>query len=337
MDIVLVVTVLLALTFAATNGFHDASNSIATLVATRGATPAQAVVLSGTFNMAGAVLLGTAVATTIASIVDLPADRVVPAIAAGLVGATSWNILTWWRGLPSSSGHALVGGLVGAALVDGGTAAVLWGGMDGLHPVGVIGTLVALFVSPFVGLLMGYLIMSILRLVTRRWTMAWRTPVRGGGWVAAAGLSYSHGANDAQKAMGLIAAVLVAGGVTNEFVVPLWAKLATGVALTLGTALGGWRIVRTVGRRIYPLTPLDSLSSQTASTAVIYTASVLGAPVSTTQVVASSVVGVGGGRRRWGHVRWTVVREMVLAWVMTIPAAGMLGAAVMMVWRWVAR
>ena len=208
-----------------------------------------------------------------------------------------------------------------------------WGSMDGVHPVGVIGTLVALFVSPFLGLLMGYAIVAVLRVVSRRWTRAWRTPVRGGGWVAAAALSYSHGANDAQKAMGLIAAVLFAGGITDELVVPLWVKVVTGVSLTLGTALGGWRIVRTVGRRIFPLTPLDSLSSQTASATVIYAASVLGAPVSTTQVVASSVVGVGGGHRRWGHVRWAVVRQMLLAWVMTIPAAGILGAACMIAWN----
>lgn len=332
MDVV-VVTVALALAFAVTNGFHDASNAIATLVATRGATPAQAVVLSGTFNLAGAILLGTAVASTIGSIVDLPADQLSSAVASGLVAATSWNLFTWWKGLPSSSGHALVGGLVGAALAAGGTDAVLWGGMDGVHPVGVIGTLVALFVSPFLGLLMGYAIVAVLRVVSRRWTRAWRTPVRGGGWVAAAALSYSHGANDAQKAMGLIAAVLFAGGITDELVVPLWVKVVTGVSLTLGTALGGWRIVRTVGRRIFPLTPLDSLSSQTASTTVIYAASVLGAPVSTTQVVASSVVGVGGGHRRWGHVRWAVVRQMLLAWVMTIPAAGILGAACMIAWN----
>lgn len=333
MQALLVVTVALALAFATTNGFHDASNAIATLVATRGATPAQAVVLSGVFNLAGAILVGTAVASTIASIVVLPADLLIPATAAGLVAATSWNLLTWRVGLPSSSGHALLGGLVGAALVVGGAEAVRWGGMDGLHPVGVIGTLVALFVSPFIGLFMGYLIVVVLRVAALRWTRAWRTPVRRGGWLAAAALSFSHGANDAQKAMGVIAAVLLAGEVTTDLVVPLWVKVATGAALTIGTALGGWRIVRTVGRRIFPLTALDSLSSQGASTAVIYTASVLGAPVSTTQVVASSVVGVGGGHQRWGHVRWAVVREMLLAWVMTIPAAGMLGALCMMAWN----
>lgn len=336
MDVALVVAIALAGAFALTNGFHDASNAIATLVATRGATPGQAVALSAVFTMAGALLLGTAVADTIATIVDLPADETVAAVGAGLAGATAWNLLTWWKGLPSSSGHALVGGLVGAALVEGGTDAVLWGGFDGWHPVGVLGTLVALVLSPFVGLALGYVLLRLLRGLARRWTTAWRGPMTGVGWVASAGLSSSHGANDAQKAMGVIAALLLAAGVSDELTVPLWAKVLTGLALTMGTALGGWRIVRTVGRRIFPLTPMDSVSSQVASTAVIYTASVIGAPVSTTQVVASSVVGVGGGRRRWGHVRWEVVREMLLAWLTTIPAAGVLAAGILLIWRGVA-
>lgn len=335
-DIQLVLAVTLAAAFALTNGFHDASNAIATLVATRGATPAQAVGLSAVFNMAGAVLLGTAVADTIAKIVQLPPEATVAAVGSALAGATMWNLVTWWRGLPSSSGHALVGGLVGAALAEGGADAVLWGGFDGWHPVGVVGTLIALVVSPVAGLLLGYLILRLVRRMSRRWTAAMRGPVAGAGWAAAAGLSFSHGGNDAQKAMGVIAALLLAAGATDELTVPMWAKVLTGLALTLGTAAGGWRIVRTIGRRIFPLTPMDSFASQAASTAVIYTASVIGAPVSTTQVVASSVVGIGGGRRRWGHVRWEVVREMLVAWLTTIPASGLLAAGFLVLWKAVA-
>ncbi len=328
--------VTLAAAFALTNGFHDASNAIATLVATRGATPGQAVALSAVFNMAGAVLLGTAVANTIAKIVELPPEATVAAVGAALAGATTWNLVTWWRGLPSSSGHALVGGLVGAAIAEGGTSAVLWGGFDGWHPVGVVGTLVALIISPILGLGLGYLLLRLLRRASRRWTSAMRGPMVGAGWVASAGLSFSHGANDAQKAMGVIAALLLGAGVTDELSVPMWAKVLTGVALTLGTAAGGWRIVKTIGRRIFPITPMDSVASQAASTAVIYTASVIGAPVSTTQVVASSVVGTGGGRQRWGHVRWEVVREMLIAWFTTIPAAALLAAGFLVIWKAVA-
>jgi PiT family inorganic phosphate transporter len=332
-DAGLILAIALALAFALTNGFHDAANAIATLVATRGATPARAIALSSVFNMLGAVLLGTAVADTIGKIVQVAPDETIAVIGSALAGATLWNLITWWRGLPSSSGHALVGGLLGAALAAGGPDAVNWGGFDGWHPVGVIGTLVALVVSPIVGFAVGFVLLRALRRGSRRWTARWRGPVVGTEWVAAAALSYSHGANDAQKAMGVIAALLVAGGQLDTFEVPLWVKLVTGLALTLGTALGGWRIVKTIGRRIFRLRPLDSLASQSSSTSVIFTASLIGAPVSTTQVVASSVVGIGAGRRRWKHVRWAIVREMGLAWLTTIPAAAVLAVAVLGIWE----
>lgn len=337
MEVGLILAVGFAVTFALTNGFHDASNAIATLVATRGATPGQAVALSAVFNMAGAVLLGTAVADTIGKIVTVPQGQMVAVVGAGLAGATAWNLITWWRGLPSSSGHALVGGLVGAAVADGilsgSTGSVHWGGFDGWHPTGVIGVLVALLISPVLGFAVAFLLLRFLRLVSRRWTTRWINPVRTGGWIAAAGLSFSHGSNDAQKAMGVIAVLLLASGHTTTMTVPLWAKVVTGVALTAGTALGGWRIVKTIGQRIFSLTPLDSFTSQASSTAVILGASLIGAPVSTTQVVASSVVGTGGGRRRWKHVRWQVVREMGVAWLTTIPAAALLAVLVLVIWR----
>lgn len=337
MEVGLILAVGFAVTFALTNGFHDASNAIATLVATRGATPGQAVALSAVFNMAGAVLLGTAVADTIGKIVTVPQGQMVAVVGAGLAGATAWNLITWWRGLPSSSGHALVGGLVGAAgadgILSGSTGSVHWGGFDGWHPTGVIGVLVALLISPVLGFAVAFLLLRFLRLVSRRWTTRWINPVRAGGWIAAAGLSFSHGSNDAQKAMGVIAVLLLASGHTTTMTVPLWAKVVTGVALTAGTALGGWRIVKTIGQRIFSLTPLDSFTSQASSTAVILGASLIGAPVSTTQVVASSVVGTGGGRRRWKHVRWQVVREMGVAWLTTIPAAALLAVLVLVIWR----
>ncbi len=339
MEVGLIVAIGFAITFALTNGFHDASNAIATLVATRGATPGQAVLLSAVFNMAGAVLLGTAVADTIGKIVTVPQGQMVAVVGAGLAGATAWNLLTWWLGLPSSSGHALVGGLVGSAVADGilsgsgGLGSVHWGGFEGWHPTGVIGVLVALFISPPLGFAVAFGLLRLMRMLSRRWTTRWSAPVRGGGWIAAAGLSFSHGGNDAQKSMGVIAALLLASGHTSTMTVPLWAKVVTGVALTMGTALGGWRIVKTIGRLIFSLTPLDSFTSQATSTAVILGASLIGAPVSTTQVVASSVVGVGGGRRRWKHVRWQIVREMGVAWLTTIPAAALLAVVVLLVWR----
>jgi PiT family inorganic phosphate transporter len=324
----------LAFAFALTNGFHDASNSIATLVATRAATPLQAIVLASVFNMLGPILVGSAVAATIAGIVQVPQDEVIEVVGAGLIGATAWNLLTWWRGLPSSSGHALVGGLVGAALVAGGPDAVNWGGFDGWHPVGVVGTLVALAVSPVLGYLAAFLLLRALRRSLRRGGARLRSPVNRSQWLGAAALSFSHGSNDAQKAVGLVAALLVAGGKADSLSAPLWVTVGSAAALTLGTALGGWRIVETIGRRIYRIRALDGLSSQAGSSAVILGSSLIGAPVSTTHVVASSIVGIGAGRRRWHHVRWRIVREMGTAWLTTIPAAAAIAALAFMIWRW---
>src|SRR4051794_37473248 len=233
-----------ALAFTLTNGFHDASNAIATLVATRGARPAQAITLSAAFNLLGAVVFGTAVATTIAGIVTVADSEVVAVIGSGLLAATLWNLGTWWRGLPSSSGHALVGGLVGSALAEAGTGAVNWGGLDGWHPVGVLGVLIALAVSPVIGLAFGLGLSRGLRSVLGRVSRRAHEPIRGSEWVMSAALSFSHGANDAQKGMGAIAALLVATDHLDSFGVPLSVKVTCGAALTVGTALGAWRLVR---------------------------------------------------------------------------------------------
>jgi PiT family inorganic phosphate transporter len=322
-----------SIAFAFTNGFHDAANSIATLVATRGARPGQAITLAAVFNMLGALLVGSAVADTIAGIVTVPASQAVAVIGSGVLAATLWNVLTWWRGLPSSSAHALVGGLVGAALAEAGSGAVRLGGLEGLKPVGVLGVLIALAVSPLLGLGFGFVFVRLDRRLLRRATRRVRSPIRGAEWVMSAALSFGHGSNDAQKAMGVVAALLVASGHLSSLSVPLWVTVCCGAALTLGTAMGGWRIIRTIGRRIVRLASIDGFASQSASTAVILPASYLGAPVSTTQVVASSVVGVGGGRRRWSHVRWSVVRSIAYAWLLTLPASALLGAIIQVIWR----
>ncbi len=332
MDFGLVLAVALAIAFAATNGLHDASNAIATLITTRAARPGQAIVLAAVFNLLGPLLLGAAVADTIAGIVTVPPSVAVEVIGSGLAAAVAWNLVTWRFGLPSSSGHALVGGLVGAAVVEGGVDAVNWGGFDGWHPVGVIGTLVALAVSPVLGGLGALVVIRMLRRLGRRATRRVDPPIRAAQWVTSAALAFSHGANDAQKSVGVTAALLLAGGETATLTAPFWVKVACAVALTAGTALGGWRIIRTVGRRIYRIQSVDGLASQTASAAVVFGASVVGGPVSTTQVVASSIVGVGGGRRRWHHVHWLVVRNIGLAWVVTLPASAILAVAFLAVW-----
>ena len=334
MDLGLVIALALALAFAATNGLHDASNAIATLVATRAATPLQAIIMASFFNMLGPLLLGAAVADTIAGIVTVSPDEAVAVIGSGLAAAVIWNLLTWRRGLPSSSSHALVGGLVGAAIVEGGIHAVQWGGLDGWHPVGVFGVLIALAISPVFGLLTALIVIRLLRRLAHKATRKWIPVIGNSQWVTSATLAFSHGANDAQKSVGIIAALLLASGEIDSLETPAWVIPACSIALTLGTALGGWKIIRTVGQRIYRISSVDGLASQSSSAGVIFGASLLGAPTSTTQVVASSVVGIGGGRRRWRHVNWAIVREMGLAWLITLPASALLAVAIFEVVQW---
>jgi Phosphate/sulphate permeases len=328
----LVVAIIVAVAFDVTNGFHDSANAIAALVVTRAARPGQAVVLASVFTLLGPVIAGTAVADTVGGIVTVDPTLVVPVVGAGLTGALVWNLLTWWRGLPSSSSHALVGGLVGAALVQGGFDAVFWGGFDGLRPVGVLGVLAALAVAPFVGFAVGFVGLRFSAFALRRARREIEGPIRRSEWGTAAALAFSHGTNDAQKTMGVITLLLFAQGEISSFTVPLWVKLLTATALTFGTSVGGWRIIRTIGRRIYPVRLLDGLVSQAGSAGVILVSGALGAPVSTSQVVASSVAGVGAGQR-WRHVRWAIVREMAIAWVITLPASAALAAAALPLWR----
>jgi PiT family inorganic phosphate transporter len=331
--VALALAVSFSIAFAFTNGFHDAANAIATMVATRAARPGQAIVLAAIFNMLGALVIGSAVADTIAGIVTVPASDAVEVIGAGVLAATIWNILTWRLGLPSSSAHALVGGLCGSAFAEAGISAIRWGGLEGIKPVGIAGVMIALAISPVIGFGFGLLFARIDRRLLRRATRRVRSPIQASEWAMSAALAFGHGANDAQKAMGVLAALLLASGHLSSLTIPIWVKLTCGSALTLGTAMGGWRIIRTIGRRIFHLASIDAFASQSASTAVILPASYIGAPVSTTQVVASSVVGVGGGNRRWRHVRWSVVRSIAYAWVLTLPGSALLGAIILVAWR----
>ena len=333
MDAGLAVAIALAIAFAVTNGLHDASNAIATLVATRAARPGQAIVLATIFNLIGPFVVGAAVADTIGGIVTVSASATTEVIGCGLAAAVTWNMVTWALGLPSSSGHALVGGLVGSALVEGGLDAVRWGGIESGKPVGVLGTLIALAISPVLGGLAALAVIRLLRRLARRLTRAWAGSVTAGQWAMSSALAFSHGANDAQKAVGVVAALLLGAGKIDSLSAPTWATLACAAALTAGTAFGGWRIIRTVGRRIYRLQPVEGLASQTSSAGVIFGASLLGAPTSTSQVVATSVVGIGWGRRRLRHVNWSVVRQIGLAWLITMPVTALLGAATLELWR----
>jgi PiT family inorganic phosphate transporter len=323
-----IVTIAFVVFFDFTNGFHDASNMISTLVASRAISPAQSVLLVGGFTLLGPILGGTAVADTIGSFVsiaDLPVANALGVILCGLLGAISWNLLTWWLGLPSSSSHALVGGLTAAVAVGYGADHVVWGFKEALagRPTGIAKVLAALLLSPLLGFIVAYGLHGFVRLLLRAATPAVNRPLRRGQWLTASALAFSHGTNDAQKGMGVITLVLVLTGQLESFAVPLWVMALSATALTLGTTLGGWRIVRTVGFGLFKLRPLHGFDVQLASSMVIFGASLVGGPVSTTHVVSTSIMGVGA-QERPRAVRWQRAREIVLAWLLTLPGAGML-------------
>jgi PiT family inorganic phosphate transporter len=334
MDLVLAAAIVMALAFALTNGFQDAANAIATLVATHAAEPLPAILMAAVANLLGPLLVGAAVADTVATIVTVDPRIAVAVIGAGLSGAVLWNFVTWYRGIPSSSSHALVGGLVGAAIVSAGIEAVAWGPVIDGRLGGVLGILLGIILATVLGFGVSWILERVALRLARRATTRVARPVRGAQWVTSAWLAFSHGANDASKAVGVIAAMLVASGHIEDVAeTSTLVVFGCSLALTIGTAFGGWRIVKTIGRRIYPIRSLDGLVSQTSSAGVIFGASLGGLPISTSQVVSTSVVGIGAGRRRWHHVSWEVVREIGVAWLTTMPAAAILAVMTLPLWR----
>ncbi|AWI79609.1 MAG: inorganic phosphate transporter [Betaproteobacteria bacterium HGW-Betaproteobacteria-13] len=339
-DLVLVITVCAVATvllFDYTNGFHDAANVVATVIASRAMSPAQAVSVVAVFEFLGPLLGGTAVANTIGGFVDLagvPVMLSLGVLLAGLIGAIGWNLLTWWKGIPSSSSHALVGGLVGAVVSSAGVDHVVWGfsALAEGHLSGVTKVLLALVLSPLLGFFVGYLIHRFLSLLFRAARPTLNRHLRLSQYVTTAGLAFAHGANDAQKSMGILTLVLLLGGFIPSFDVPLWVMLVCAIAMTAGVLTGGWRIVRTLGFAVYKVRPLHALDSQLTSAAVILSASLVGAPVSTSHVVASSIMGIGASERP-RSVRWGKAGEIVATWVITIPASAAAGAMVLLLLR----
>lgn len=320
-------TVVIVLLFDFTNGFHDAANIVATVIASRAMTPAQAVIVVAVFEFLGPLLGGTAVANTIGSVVAL--DGVTPSLSlaillCGLIGAITWNLGTWYFGIPSSSSHALVGGLAGAVVVSVGSSHVVWGlsELANGHLTGIIKVLAALLISPLAGFWIGFLMHRLLHGLLIAANPAANARLRGLQFVTAAGLAFSHGANDAQKSMGILTLVLLLGGFIPRFEVPFWVVLACACAMTLGILSGGWRIVRTLGFSIYRVRPIHALGSQLTSAAVILAASTAGAPVSTTHVVATSIMGIGASERPRA-VRWSKAKDIALTWLITIPGAAL--------------
>lgn len=334
MDAVLalaVCAVLIVLVFDYTNGFHDAANIVASVIASRAMTPVQAVLVVGIAEFLGPLLGGTAVANTIGKFISLDgveAPVALTIILCGLIGAIAWNLFTWWRGIPSSSSHALVGGLAGAVVVSVGPDHVVWGVVELTqgHVTGVMKVLAALILSPLVGFWVGFLLHRFMMALLRGARPIMNRNLRNAQWLTAAGLGFSHGANDAQKSMGILTLVLLLGGFIDKFEVPFWVMLACATAITFGILSGGWRIVRTLGFAIYKVRPLHAIDSQLTSAAVIFAASAIGAPVSTTHVVATSIMGIGASERPKA-VRWAKAREIATTWVVTIPGAAAVSVA----------
>ncbi len=317
-DTLIIFVVLLSLAFDYINGFHDTANAIATSVSTRALTPRVAVWMAAGLNFLGA-MYSTGVAKTIGSDLVTSAQMVnEQIIIAAMIGAVIWNLLTWWMGIPSSSSHALVGGVVGAVLVAR--------GYEALKVEGILKIVAALVCSPLIAMLTGLIIMSGLF-----WIFGKKAPHRINPKfkrlqvLTAAMMAFSHGSNDAQKAMGIITLTLVSTGYLTSLEVPLWVKMAAATAMGLGTAAGGWRIIRTMGTKIFKLEPISGFAADLNSSIVIFGATLLHLPVSTTHVVSGSIMGVGTAKRI-SAVRWGVAQQMLMAWVLTIPCTAMVSA-----------
>jgi inorganic phosphate transporter, PiT family len=325
-DFALVILVIaVALVFDYINGFHDAANSIATVVSTRVLKPGHAVIWAAFFNFVAAFVFGTAVAKTVGSgMVDISVVTT-SVILAGLTGAIVWDLITWYYGLPTSSSHALIGGYAGAAIVKVGPSALI--------PAGWTKTLIFIVLAPGLGFILGFTLMVIVY-----WICQGMKPSRVDQHfrklqlLSAAAYSLGHGGNDAQKTMGIIAGALFAGGMLSEFTIPFWVVLAAHGAISLGTLAGGWRIIHTMGSKITRLQPVGGFAAETAGAVSLFTATALGVPVSTTHTITGAIIGVGS-TRRLSAVRWGIAGQIVWAWILTIPmSAGIAGATWYLLW-----
>jgi PiT family inorganic phosphate transporter len=306
-----------ALAFGFMNGFNDSANIVATIISSRAISPRRALMLSAVGHFIAPFIFGTAVATTIGQEFVQPYANTVAVVLAALLAAIVWNLITWLLGIPSSSSHALIGGLVGAAIAGYGVDAVQ------LH--GLTKIVTALLLSPPAGLLGGYVFMKLVLFLARGASPRINWLFKRGQALTALALALTHGSNDAQMTMGIITMGLVGARFLTQFHVPSWVTAASAGAISLGTAMGGWRIIRTLGGRFYKIRPVHSFTAQITSAAVILGAALLGGPVSTTQVVSSAILGVGSAERL-SKVRWGVVGNIAVAWVLTIPASGLLAA-----------
>ncbi len=315
----LVLVIVLALVFNFLNGVHDSSNIVATMISSRAFRPLTALTLTALAEFLGPFLFGVAVATTIGDEIVRPDAITLDVITSCLLGAIIWNLVTWFMGIPSSSSHALIGGLIGAVF--------LATGLDVLRLAGLIKVLIALFASPLIGFVCGFILTRLIFFMARDATPRINELFKRGQFVTAVGLAFSHGTNDAQKTMGILTLSLVISGSLPVFHIPIWVIASSAGAIALGTSLGGWRLIRTLGGKFYKVRPVHSFSAQLTSAIVILISSLVGGPVSTTQVVSSALVGVGSAER-FGKVHWSVAGEIMTAWLITIPVSALTSAGI---------
>lgn len=317
MSPILIVMIALAIIFDFLNGIHDSSNIVATMISSRAFSPRVALGVTALAEFSGPFIFGVAVAETIGHEVVAAEAITLSVLLAALLSAIVWNLITWFLGIPSSSSHALIGGMIGAVAIGAGWRAIEFSGIEKI--------LIALFISPITGLMLGYLFTKIIFFFASFYSPKINNVFRKSQIFTAVALALSHGTNDAQKTMGVITLGLVIGGVIPSFVVPSWVIAASAGAIALGTALGGWRLIKTLGAKFYKIRPVHGFSSQITSACVILGASIIGGPVSTTQVVSSSIMGVGSAERA-KMVRWGVAKNIVVAWIITIPATAGIAA-----------
>jgi PiT family inorganic phosphate transporter len=314
-DLIIVIT--LALIFDFLNGMRDSSNIVATMISSRAFSPRTALGIAAIAELLGPFLFGVVVAKTIGDQIVQSSVLTLEVIASALIGAILWNLITWYFGIPGSSSHALIGGLVGAVIVGAGAAAIK---LEGLYTV-----LIALFVVPLVGFVVGFFVTRIIYFLVGGASPRINELFKRGQWFTALVMAFGQGTNDAQKTMGIIALSLVIGNALPVFEVPFWVVAVSAAAIAIGTSLGGWRLIRTLGGKFYKIRPLHSFSTQLSSAGVILVASLFGLPVSASQVVSSAIIGVGSAERA-SQVRWSVAEEIIMAWLITIPASGLLAA-----------
>jgi len=324
MPLNVLVFIALALIFDFLNGFHDSSNIVATLIASRALTGRTALAITAVAEFVGPFLFGVAVATTLGHEVLVNAEVKLSVAMSALLAAVIWNLITWWLGIPSSSSHALVGGLLGAAVSESGFGVIRLAGLEKV--------VLALAISPLIGLAAGYFVMKLVLFLARPAPPSINTWFKRSQLVTAIALALSHGTNDAQKTMGIITLGLVSAQVLPRFEVPLWVIAISASAIALGTWTGGWRLIRTIGGKFFKIRPVHGFTTQLASASVILGAALLGGPVSTTQVVSSAVMGVGSAERV-SKVRWEVASQIVMAWITTIPVSAVLSGLIAVILR----